>query len=209
MAAADTEQAVPEQVVTAFDDPERFTVKHPLQNRWTLWFDAPSSKKTTQKDWGQNLKKIVTIDSVEDFWGVYNNVVGTSEIPTSSNYHLFKEGIEPAWEDPANTRGGKWSFMLTKQKKGPELDKYWLHTMLACVGEQFTYGEEITGAVVSIRKAQDRICVWTRHADEREKCLKIGEEFKALLPTTDKIAFQSHSDSAKKRSSFSQDKYTI
>ncbi|KAI8926647.1 translation initiation factor eIF 4e-like domain-containing protein [Entophlyctis helioformis] len=132
-----------------------------------------------------------------------------SEVPVSGNYHIFKEGVEPAWEDPANAKGGKWTFPVQKQKRGPELDQYWLHTALACIGEQFTYGEEICGAVVSIRKVQDRICVWTKTADDREKCIKIGQELKALLPTTEKVTFQAHSDSAVKKSSFTNDKYTV
>ena len=31
--------------VTVFHDRENFTVKHPLMNKWTLWFTKPSSAK--------------------------------------------------------------------------------------------------------------------------------------------------------------------
>ncbi|KAK5666030.1 eukaryotic translation initiation factor 4E, variant 2 [Batrachochytrium dendrobatidis] len=212
MAAADdetqsVEQAVEEQV-TAFDDIDSMTVKHPLQSAWTLWFDSPN-KKSSVKEWSSNLKEIISFDTVEDFWGVINNVIGALDIPLAGNYHLFRKGIEPAWEDKANSKGGKWSFAITKQRRVQDLDKFWLNTMMAVIGEQFTYSDEITGIVVSNRRAHDRISVWTRDAEDREKCLKIGEELKKFLPTTEIISYLSHSDPQKKKSSFNSDKYTI
>jgi translation initiation factor 4E len=34
-----------EKLVTVFHDKDNFNVKHPLQNKWTLWFTKPSSGK--------------------------------------------------------------------------------------------------------------------------------------------------------------------
>lgn len=31
--------------VTVFHNPNEFNVKHPLQNRWTLWFTKPATGK--------------------------------------------------------------------------------------------------------------------------------------------------------------------
>lgn len=36
---------VDEKLVTVFHDKDNFNVKHPLQNKWTLWFTKPSSGK--------------------------------------------------------------------------------------------------------------------------------------------------------------------
>ncbi len=44
-----------------------FSAKHPLEHRWTLWFDNPQSKQTVTK-YGNTLKAIMTFDTVEDFW---------------------------------------------------------------------------------------------------------------------------------------------
>lgn len=79
--------------VTVFHDKDNFNVKHPLQNKWTLWFTKPPSGKvrflimfysfedertiriltgTSQGDnWNDLLKEVITFDSVEEFWGVY------------------------------------------------------------------------------------------------------------------------------------------
>lgn len=53
---------------TVFNDPVNFNVKHPLFNAWTLWFDNPGKKANTAS-WSQNLKELITFDSVEEFWG--------------------------------------------------------------------------------------------------------------------------------------------
>jgi hypothetical protein len=44
-------------------DPE-LLIKHPLQNKWALWF----YKHDKNKDWVANLKLITAFDTVEDFW---------------------------------------------------------------------------------------------------------------------------------------------
>jgi hypothetical protein len=44
------------------EDPNNFAIKHPLQNRWTLWYDNPGKKSA--ESWEANLKKIVTFDTV-------------------------------------------------------------------------------------------------------------------------------------------------
>jgi hypothetical protein len=44
-----------------------FSKKHPLNCRWTLWFDNPSGKQTMNK-YGQTLRAVYTFDTVEDFW---------------------------------------------------------------------------------------------------------------------------------------------
>ena len=35
-----------------------------------------------------------------------------------ADFHLFKEGVEPKWEDPSCEHGGKWTVLVPK---GPQL----------------------------------------------------------------------------------------
>lgn len=128
------EAASDSQIRTVFTDPENFNVKHPLYNKWTLWFDNPSAKGLGKasggKDsWGEDLNKVVDFDSVEEFWGLYDNVIPPSALPQKANYYLFKEGIKPAWEDSANSNGGKWSIQLPRDKSRAGIDKLWLYTV--------------------------------------------------------------------------------
>ena len=39
-----------------------------------------------------DIRRVVTFDSVEEFWGLYNNIVPPSQLPGKANYYLFKVG---------------------------------------------------------------------------------------------------------------------
>ncbi|KAK3828633.1 MAG: translation initiation factor eIF-4E [Benniella sp.] len=187
--------AVPsgDKYITVFNDPVNFNVKHPLHNPWTLWFDNPP-KKSNEKNWEQSLKELITIDTVEDFWGVYNNIMKVCDLTINSNYHLFKQGIKPMWEDTANKHGGKWSIQLMRNKTIDEIDGIWLYTMLACIGEAFEQESEVCGAVVSVRKAFFRISLWTRSSDNRDLAMSIGRALKGQIGINGVFEFQPHHD---------------
>jgi translation initiation factor 4E len=38
----------------------------------------------------EDIRKVVAFDSVEEFWGLYNNIVPPSQLPGKANYYLFK-----------------------------------------------------------------------------------------------------------------------
>ncbi|KAI8809961.1 eukaryotic translation initiation factor 4E [Cladochytrium replicatum] len=200
---------VDEGEISALVDSINYNVKHPLQNRWTLWFDNPQ-KKTTQANWSQNLKKVITVGTVEDFWGMYNNVMKATGLMAGANYSFFKEGVQPMWEDPANEKGGKWVVPIPRGKRDTLLDQYWLNTILACVGEEFNRGDEICGVVVSVRKAQDRLSIWTKTASDKEATEEIGRQLKKALGIEIEIGFQGHSEALQRNASYSnKDMYSV
>ncbi len=41
-----------------------------------------------------DIRKVVAFDSVEEFWGLYNNIVPPSQLPGKANYYLFKVGLD-------------------------------------------------------------------------------------------------------------------
>ncbi|CAO3612166.1 unnamed protein product [Cunninghamella echinulata] len=182
-----------QQITTVFHDPINYNAKHPLQNTWTLWFDNPGKKANVQS-WSQNLKEIVSIDTVEDFG------VKVDRLEVSSNYHLFKKGVRPEWEDEANANGGKFSIQFPRNKTGENINNYWLHTVLAMIGEQFAYEDEICGAVVSIRKVFFRIALWIKSSERGEVVETIGRQLKEFLdvPNNIVVEFAPHGDTGGK-----------
>jgi len=190
------------QVVAEPTDPN-FSIKHPLQHRWTLWYDSPA-KKTSQASWADNLKKIVTFDTVEDFWRIFNNIRPASKLGSGSNYHLFKEDIEPMWEHHENVKGGKW--IASVKGRDTTLDQQWLWLLLACIGENLEDDDvnEVCGCVVSIRQGQNRLALWTKTATAADVTKRIGSKLrKAIeLPLNVGLGYQCHADSKKNNSSF-------
>ncbi|KAI1349276.1 translation initiation factor eIF 4e-like domain-containing protein [Xylaria sp. FL0043] len=219
------------KIVTVFHDKDNFNVKHPLQNRWTLWFTKPSSGKGD--NWNDLLKEVIIFNTVEEFWGIYNNIVPVSELAMKSDYHLFKEGVRPEWEDPQNKHGGKWSYQF-KDKRSIDINELWLQTMMAAIGETLEDEDdgEVMGVVVNVRKAFFRIGVWTRTIGKsipgrgdgdvsggkgrspekgQKILLNIGKRFKEILklPPNENIEFSGHTDAAHSGSTRARAKFVV
>lgn len=88
------------------------------------------------------------------FCSLYNNILAPSKLIHGTDFHLFKEGIEPKWEDPKCAtharggvsrvrrltavapprrcaKGGKWTFNVPKTSARQPLDTLWLNMLLA------------------------------------------------------------------------------
>jgi len=203
---------VEERSDASSSEPTAPIIKHPLQHRWTLWYDC-AQKRIAQSAWGDHLRRVCTVDSVEDFWGLYNNIIVPSQLALGANYHLFKEGIEPKWEDPTNEKGGKWLVVLPgKSRSTGLLDKLWLWALLSCIGEAYDDESEVCGCVISLRKAGDKLALWTKTATFAEAQKRIGRQLKHALELPDDgvIGYQSHEDCMKRNSSFqNKNKYEV
>lgn len=162
-----------------------------------------------------------------------NNITPTSELALKSDYHLFKEGIRPEWEDVQNKHGGKWSYQF-KEKRNVPIDELWLHVMLAAIGETLEDEDdgELMGVVVNVRKGFFRIGVWTRTIGKsipgggdgdvaggkgrsaekgKEVLMNIGKRFKEVLklPPQEVVEFSGHTDSAHSGSTRAKAKFTV
>ncbi|EGV96494.1 Eukaryotic translation initiation factor 4E type 1B [Cricetulus griseus] len=182
--------------------------KHPLQYRWVLWF----FKNDRSRPWQDNLKPVTKFNTVEDFWAMYSNIKLASKLSSGCDYALFKEGIQPMWEDNRNKRGGRWLLSLAKQQRHIELDRLWLETLLCLLGESFEeYSKEVCGAVVNIRTKGDKIAVWTSEAEDQAGVLHIGHVYKERLGLSSKtiIGYQAHADTAAKSNSLAKNRFVV
>lgn len=132
------------------------TPEHPLKSTWIVWYRPPTSKYS---DYEKSTIPLAHFSTVEAFWTVYTHLKRPSILPSVSDYHIFRKGIRPVWEDEENKKGGKW---IVRLKKGVA-DRYWEDLLLAIVGDQFAEaGEEVCGAVLSVRSGEDVMSIWTR-----------------------------------------------
>ncbi|KAG2359612.1 translation initiation factor eIF 4e-like domain-containing protein [Suillus spraguei] len=155
--------------------------EHPLQFPWTIYHDTKSKapfvhpKGTTEeKDYEAGLTVIGEFNTVESFCRYFNWLKPPSKLDRNSNYHIFKSGIKPMWEDPANSNGGKW--VLTMKNNPALLDRCWTWLAMALVGEELEEGDEF---------AVDRIQVWTRSKDDVERLNGIGKKLIKLLDVSE------------------------
>eukprot|EP01118_Nematostelium_gracile_P005383 TRINITY_DN16_c0_g1_i1.p1 TRINITY_DN16_c0_g1~~TRINITY_DN16_c0_g1_i1.p1 ORF type:complete len:235 (+),score=56.84 TRINITY_DN16_c0_g1_i1:53-757(+) len=175
--------------------------EHRLQNTWTLWHLRKVQGTRVSENYEKSIKPIGAFSTVEGFWNYYNHLIRPNELPLTSDYHLFKYNIKPLWEDDANRKGGKWIIRLRKGLAS----KYWEDLMLAMIGEQFGVGDEICGAVLSIRFNEDIVSIWNRTATDQESKLKIQERLNIIFdqdPITTTLEYKEHDTSIKDLSSF-------
>jgi len=166
---------------------------HKLEYTWVLWFDS-HQKSQTQNTYGQSRRKVYTFNTVEDFWRLYNNIKLPSEFPPGTDYLLFKEGIDPEWEDPSNSNGGSWTLNSDKSRNLPDVDTLWMNASMAIVGEQFEESDEICGLFCSIRMHRFRMQMWTRNGENDDAMRSIGMQLKQTLNISDngKLVFTLH-----------------
>lgn len=180
---ADTSSAAPKQPA-----PE-----HPLQHAWIVYYRPPTSKNS---DYEKSIKPMARIDTVEGLWKVYTHLKKPSKLIQVSDYHVFKDGIRPVWEDDGNKEGGKFTLRL---KKGV-VDRLWESLFLTMTGDQFgEFSDEICGAVVSARQGEDVISLWTKYDGGRN--VKIRDTIRRLLelPQDTQLPFKSHNDAIQSR----------
>jgi len=170
---------------------------HPLQFPWTFTF----FKKMANRGYEENTSMLGTTETVEDFWRLYVHLRRPlDDRPTVCDYHVFREGIKPMWEDETNVNGGKW---IVRLKKGVAA-RYWEDLLLALLGGQFRVGDEICGVVLSVRYQEDILSVWNKSADSRRVCMQIRDTLRSVLalPIDASLDYKKHTDSMRDNSSY-------
>lgn len=164
---------------------------HPLQHTWVLWEQLSGDKKGgahSKEEWENLQKKVCSFSTVEDFFRYYKNLPPPSDVfydgktrkrvgavgeeRTIESFSLFKDGVDVAWEDPANIRGGEW--VIRKSMKPHELNTYWENLVYGLIGQTIENGDYITGArVVDKSNAKGsgsgciiRVELWLRTSDQ-------------------------------------------
>ena len=171
------------------DEPEDVTRQTALNQRWTFWYmrrsandkaapvaaSAPAPGQTggvgDAANYQPSIKRIMSFGTAQNFWRIYDHLIKPGSLTTTTDYHLFKDGITPTWEDPQNARGGKW---IVRLRKGLA-NRYWEQLVLAIIGEQFDFGNEVCGCVISVRFSADILSIWNRNADNADGAQKLHD----------------------------------
>lgn len=156
-APARAQPSVNEEQPAAEAVPPEPIAEWPLKYTWVIWYRPPTSKHS---DYEKSTKPMCRMATAQQFWKVFAHLKRPSQLPTVSDYHFFKDRIRPVWEDEENKKGGKWIMRL---KKGVS-DRYWEELLMALIGDQFMEaGEEVCGAVLSVRSGEDVFSIWTKN----------------------------------------------
>jgi hypothetical protein len=130
-----------------------------LDNTWVLYYNDFSPSQTIQFD----PCLVYNIDTIETFWRTVNNLPTVTNLPIGSTFFLFKDGIDPKWEDEANKEGGSWSIRFHTQREKPDtIDEVWQLLCARLVGESWDdkFNGTVNGLVAKVRDRYITLQVW-------------------------------------------------
>jgi len=167
-----------------------------LHSTWTLYVDQRPDSGSSLADYAQNLRKIYTFSTIEEFWNVFESIPGTSELPIKCSYHLMRGTRRPIWEDKENKNGGYWTFKCQKNYSAD----IWRNLVLAAVGEQFVTSpnnpnaDKIVGITFGSRFNSDHFQVWNENSKEAHNALVIEKVTSEMLPLAyfDSVYYKEH-----------------
>ncbi|KAG2378744.1 hypothetical protein C9374_007892 [Naegleria lovaniensis] len=162
--------------------------KHPLGHTFTFSY----FRKEKGIDYEDCMKTVGDFSTVEEFWALYTHMKRPYELKVSMDYHLFKQGIKPMWEDEKNKNGGR---LMLRCKSGYSA-RIWEDLLLSFIGQQFTNDDDINGVVISIRDNHDIISIWNKNGDDEKIQETLKHDVMTLLnlPSQTKLEYKAHKD---------------
>ncbi|KAL5280996.1 EIF4E2 family protein [Megaselia abdita] len=167
--------------------------EHKLQYTYCLWFSRKGTHRAT--DYSKSLHFVGRCATLEQWWALYCHLIRPSALHPYRELSLFKHGVKPMWEDPANSKGGQWVVRLKKNR----IDRAWENLCMAMLGEQFMVGPEICGIVLTTKYPEDSLSVWNRTATDQSCTARVRDTIRRILnlPLNTPMEYKTHCDSLK------------
>lgn len=154
-----------------------------LNYTFIFWFSYFKENKQKQiNDYEDNLRKIGSFNTAEEFWGYYQHIRRPDSLPKGCEFLLFKEGIQPLWEDPANHGGGRFVLHIKKIFS----TKTWEDILLAFIITEENF-DKLNGVVINVRGWEVLLSIWTKELNTEEELEKYKKWIRNSLGMTENI----------------------
>lgn len=161
----------------------------PLEHTWSAWYDHAAPGRSA-KDYEQTLHQLCTMQTVQDFWGCYNNMPALQTLPFKCGYHIMKNDVKPAWEDLSNRNGGIWQFKI-KKESGVLL---WKEALMALVGDSYKdnipSGLDVNGVSITNKQTEYLVNLWVTSDQEDEAVVSYFLKLATGIETASKPVFK-------------------
>lgn len=181
--------------------------EHPLWSSFTLWTLHHNKQNTTSDNYSSSLQPIVTFNTIEQFYSVYNYMKKPSVVYNTSTqqqsqpsqqqqqqhnndtiiYHIFRDSIQPLWEDQANSNGGSLRIRIKKHISQHNnnninyIDRIYEDILLAIIGDTYNIGHSINGVILSSKNNEYVIQIWNNDSSDTQSIDKLKQMIKHVL----------------------------
>jgi len=199
-----------------------------LESKWVIWEQhKPKDKKAEYSD---AMKKTVTFATVKEFWACWNHLPQPSVLLDNKKFvrdsngsqsvidslMIFREGVAPEWEHPANANGGHFQLALKPQVGSGIIDELWNNIVLGMISGSIQPADMLTGVRLVDKldakgnKSALRIELWFSDFDEEsasggtgkvydlrgsfERCMRIGLDGNEKPVTWGRTETKSHKE---------------
>ena len=148
--------------------------KTKLLHKYTFWF-LISQNTLKNNQYESKNKKIAEFDTIEDFWKIYQHIKKPDNCKEGIELKMFKDNIEPRWDDDSNKNGGKLILLCNKEYTSI----IWEEIILNIIGNIFpkNISDNINGIVFISKSKYNTIQIWFKEYNENyckelEQCLR-------------------------------------
>jgi translation initiation factor 4E len=156
--------------------------RHFLATCWTFHYLIPNRIDRRDANWKDFLLPLHKFQNLEDFWAILNTIDAASRLPKGCRYYIFREDIQPLWEDPRNIDGRELFVEFPNPAEGTrgkrprtdpadcEAEERWKDLALSVLGNapEIRHPEKINGVEYNCRGKIIKVGVWLAPTTEQE-----------------------------------------
>lgn len=141
-----------------------------FNNEWDMYTDSFIGVDKDVSEYTECAKKIYTIKTIADFWGIFNVMWGQpgkriDQLEYSKSIHFIRDSGTPVYEDPLHAQGGILSMVYSDHVPPSGYIKFndmWMNILMILFGNTLTLPDDniINGVTFSRRKYKLIIRFW-------------------------------------------------
>lgn len=191
---------------------------------WQIWL-LNDVNENSFGDW--NVKRFgMATKMARTFWSTYSQLQQRLSSTNDDNNLLstvmiFRDSIEPKWEDQCNAGGGRWFFDINyihsssqssssssslsglnqQQSINQQLENffisknYWTECLqLIMSGSLGDYDWNIVGMILNLKPTKYRISLWIRSSTNFDQIIELGKQLRKRLNLQCQIKFELHTE---------------
>jgi len=142
-------------------------VGHELATEWALWEHIQAdidynniAKEELENQYESACRHVKSFGTIEQFMTLWNGMPAPSVVLNKNKmirkssddavenigaHMLFREGINPTWEDEANSGGGHFLFVFKSDFPQNAIDEIWERVAFSVLGNILENGDKING----------------------------------------------------------------